>query len=70
MAGVADIAKKAGLLVVVDNIFATPILQKPLNFGADVIVYSGTKLNISYYLNDVMDVEKQEEVIEYGCVGG
>ena len=43
LAGVADIAKKAGLLVVVDNIFATPILQKPLNFGADVIVYSGTK---------------------------
>jgi ATP-dependent DNA helicase RecQ len=31
----------------------------------ETIVYSGTKLNISYYLNDVMDLEKQEEVIEY-----
>ena len=29
--------------MVVDNIFATPILQRPLNYGADVIVYSGTK---------------------------
>ncbi|HWY38921.1 MAG TPA: RQC domain-containing protein, partial [Bacteroidia bacterium] len=31
----------------------------------ETIVYSGTKLNITYYLNDVMDIEKQEEVIEY-----
>jgi O-succinylhomoserine sulfhydrylase len=43
LSAVAEIAKKAGVLVVVDNIFATPILQKPLNHGADVIVYSGTK---------------------------
>ena len=43
LGAVAEIAKKAGALVVVDNIFATPILQKPLNYGADVIVYSGTK---------------------------
>ena len=43
LGAVAAIAKKAGALVVVDNIFATPILQKPLNYGADVIVYSGTK---------------------------
>jgi O-succinylhomoserine sulfhydrylase len=40
---VCDIAKRAGANVVVDNIFATPILQRPLNYGADVIVYSGTK---------------------------
>ncbi len=40
---VCEIAKKAGATVVVDNIFATPILQKPLKMGADVIVYSGTK---------------------------
>jgi len=40
---VCGIAKKAGALVVVDNIFATPILQRPLSYGADVIVYSGTK---------------------------
>lgn len=40
---VCGIAKKAGATVVVDNVFATPILQRPLNYGADVIVYSGTK---------------------------
>ena len=43
LAAVCEIAKKAGATVVVDNVFATPILQKPLGFGADVIVYSGTK---------------------------
>jgi O-succinylhomoserine sulfhydrylase len=41
--GVGKLAKKHGALFVVDNIFATPILQKPLKMGADVIVYSGTK---------------------------
>ncbi len=40
---VCGIAKAAGANVVVDNIFATPILQRPLSYGADVIVYSGTK---------------------------
>ena len=40
---VCGIAKSAGANVVVDNIFATPILQRPLQYGADVIVYSGTK---------------------------
>ena len=43
LAAVCDIGKRAGACVVVDNIFATPVLQKPLQFGADVIVYSGTK---------------------------
>jgi O-succinylhomoserine sulfhydrylase len=40
---VADLAHAAGALVVVDNVFATPLLQKPLEFGADVVVYSATK---------------------------
>jgi O-succinylhomoserine sulfhydrylase len=40
---VCAIAKAKGVTVVVDNIFATPILQRPLAYGADVIVYSGTK---------------------------
>jgi O-succinylhomoserine sulfhydrylase len=40
---VADLAHAAGALVVVDNVFATPLLQKPLELGADVIVYSCTK---------------------------
>ncbi|MBL6456049.1 O-succinylhomoserine sulfhydrylase [Belnapia sp. T6] len=40
---VAALAKKAGAIVVVDNVFATPLLQKPLTLGADVVVYSCTK---------------------------
>jgi O-succinylhomoserine sulfhydrylase len=40
---VCEIAKSRGATVVVDNIFATPILQRPLVYGADIIVYSGTK---------------------------
>jgi O-succinylhomoserine sulfhydrylase len=43
LAAVCTIAKGAGATVVVDNVFATPILQKPLAYGADVVVYSGTK---------------------------
>lgn len=40
---VAELAHKAGAVVVVDNVFATPLLQKPLEMGADVVVYSCTK---------------------------
>ena len=40
---VAELAHKAGAIVVVDNVFATPLLQKPLTLGADVVVYSCTK---------------------------
>ena len=40
---VAELAHDAGARVVVDNVFATPILQKPLQLGADVVVYSATK---------------------------
>jgi len=43
LAAVADLAHKAGAIVVVDNVFATPLLQQPLKFGADVVVYSCTK---------------------------
>ena len=35
--------KKKKTLVVVDNVFATPILQKPIEFGADIVMYSATK---------------------------
>lgn len=41
--GVATIAKKSDIKVFVDNVFATPVLQKPLEQGADVVVYSATK---------------------------
>ena len=40
---VADMAHAAGAIVVVDNVFATPLLQQPMKFGADVVVYSCTK---------------------------
>ncbi|MDO8902057.1 MAG: O-succinylhomoserine sulfhydrylase [Phenylobacterium sp.] len=40
---VADIAKACGARLVVDNVFATPIFQKPLALGADIVVYSATK---------------------------
>jgi len=40
---IAKIAHEAGALLVVDNVFATPVLQKPLKHGADVVVYSATK---------------------------
>ena len=40
---VADLAHAAGAIVVVDNVFATPLLQKPFDLGADVVVYSCTK---------------------------
>ncbi len=40
---IAEIAHKGGATLVVDNVFATPILQKPLQLGADCVVYSATK---------------------------
>jgi len=40
---VADLAHAAGAKLVVDNIFATPIFQKPLDLGADIVTYSTTK---------------------------
>ena len=43
MKTVCEIAHKAGAIVIVDNVFATPLLQNPLKFGADVVVYSTTK---------------------------
>ncbi|BGE84154.1 O-succinylhomoserine sulfhydrylase [Methylosinus sp. 3S-1] len=40
---IANIAHEAGARLVVDNVFATPLLQKPFELGADVVVYSATK---------------------------
>jgi O-succinylhomoserine sulfhydrylase len=39
----AQVAKKAGALLAVDNVFCTPILQRPLELGADLVVHSATK---------------------------
>lgn len=43
IAAVADIAHAAGAILLVDNVFSTPMFQKPLALGADVVVYSATK---------------------------
>lgn len=49
--GVVDLAHRAGALVVVDNTLATPLLQRPLRHGADLVVHSATK-----YLSGHSDV--------------
>ena len=51
IAACADIARERGLLLVVDNTFATPLLQRPLELGADIVVHSMTK-----FLNGHADV--------------
>ncbi|MEA2782441.1 MAG: O-succinylhomoserine sulfhydrylase [Rhodospirillaceae bacterium] len=43
MAEVAKLTHAAGAKLIVDNVFATPLLQRPLEFGADIVVYSATK---------------------------
>ena len=43
IAAVAAIAREVGATLVVDNVFATPLFQRPLEFGADCVVYSATK---------------------------
>ena len=40
---VCELAKSKNILTIVDNIFASPVLQSPKDYGADIIVYSGTK---------------------------
>ncbi len=43
IAAVCEMAHRAGARVVVDNVFASPVLQKPIPMGADIVVYSATK---------------------------
>ena len=43
IAALADLAHNAGALLAVDNCFATPILQRPIAMGADIVMHSGTK---------------------------
>lgn len=43
MAALSAIAKKSGAWLVVDNCFCTPVLQRPLEFGADIVIHSATK---------------------------
>ena len=51
IAAISAIAKRHGLLVAVDNTFASPILQRPLQRGADIVMHSATK-----YLNGHSDM--------------
>ncbi|MCL2777377.1 MAG: cystathionine gamma-synthase [Polyangiaceae bacterium] len=51
IAAIAEIARKANIPLAVDNTFATPMLQRPLDFGASLVVHSTTK-----YLNGHSDV--------------
>ena len=51
LAGAAEIAHEAGALLVVDNTFLSPVLQKPFRFGADIVLHSVTK-----FLNGHADV--------------
>lgn len=43
LAAVADIARKHGILTIVDNTFMTPYLQRPIELGADIVIHSATK---------------------------
>jgi O-succinylhomoserine sulfhydrylase len=43
IAALASVAKAAGALLVVDNVFCTPVLQRPLELGADLVIHSATK---------------------------
>lgn len=43
LAAVSELAKKHGLLTIVDNTFMTPYLQRPIELGADIVVHSATK---------------------------
>lgn len=43
IAALADLAHNAGALLAVDNCFATPILQRPIDMGTDIVMHSGTK---------------------------
>jgi cystathionine gamma-lyase len=51
IAAAADIAREQGALLVVDNTFATPLLQRPIELGADIVMHSATK-----YLNGHSDI--------------
>jgi cystathionine gamma-lyase len=51
LAAVSAIARKRGLIMVVDNTFASPILQRPIEHGADIVMHSATK-----YLNGHSDM--------------
>ena len=58
LGALGTIAKKHGLILVIDNCFASPYLQQPLKFGADLVIHSGTKL-MDGHQNADRDDERQ-----------
>ncbi len=61
----AELAKKKGFILVVDNTFASPILQQPLDLGADIVVHSLTKfLNGHSDVVGGMIITKEEELFK------
>ncbi|OFI47746.1 cystathionine gamma-synthase [Floricoccus penangensis] len=73
---VAELAKKHNLLTLVDNTFATPYLQRPLELGADIVLHSGTKYlgGHSDVVSGLVTTNNQELASEIGflqnAVGG
>jgi cystathionine gamma-synthase len=65
IAAIAELAHAAGAVVAVDNTFATPVLQKPLGLGADVVVHSVTK-----YLGGHSDLVAGALVVPEGELAG
>jgi cystathionine beta-lyase/cystathionine gamma-synthase len=70
VAGITRIAKKYGTRIIVDNTFATPVLFKPLNEGADLVIHSATKYfsghgNLTAGVICGNDTELMKSAIEY-----
>lgn len=72
----AEIAHRHGIILVVDNTFATPVMQRPLEFGADVIIHSATKYisghgdtvaGIMVGDADLVTEVRMETMIHIGC---
>ena len=68
--GCAEIAREHGLLLVVDNTFATPILQRPLEYGADIVTLEGNVKEVVPYLvqraiESVTGIDTEQEAINW-----
>lgn len=65
IASIVNVAKSRGhIIIAVDNTFLTPYLQRPLDFGADIVVYSLTK-----YMNGHSDVIMGAAVVKDDVIG-
>ncbi|MBY8851102.1 aminotransferase class I/II-fold pyridoxal phosphate-dependent enzyme [Saccharothrix longispora] len=76
LAALAAAAREAGVLVVVDNTFATPLLCRPVEHGADVVVHSTTKYlaghsdvigGVAVFADAALHREVWEHAVEYGA---